>query len=162
MEYLIRNDKLPREIEQAILSDILAGLSVTDAIRKNTEQYRDVIGEKVLSIMLASQDYVDSLLESPLTIIESHEKETIPFQSEDLSSSIYDENSTYVESNNDPGSPIVGVSRFNFNSNSNAAGNINIRVRSCLTDSTCMYALAIALAAGTTGALSLPLFAGRN
>ena len=157
MEYLIRNNKLPREIEQSILSDVLSGLPISDAIQKNIEKHRDIIDEKILSVILGAQDNEETSLLSPLTVIESLEKDTN--SASIISSSVYDENSTTVDA--DPLPPKSAITRLNFNNN-NAGGNFNIRISSCLADKTCMYALAIALAAGTTGMLSVPLFAGRS
>ncbi|XP_018025494.1 mucin-17 isoform X2 [Hyalella azteca] len=139
LESLLRERKLPKMVEREILKDITEGKTISDAILQNIDKYWKEISEHLKEASPLDDDL------SPLAVIE------------DLEKKLTKENGTKVSPNETTTSHTF-VTRVNVASpladSKLPAKSENLQ--NCFQDRVCTFAFSIALAAGTTGALSVP------
>lgn len=132
LEELLKRGDLPKDVEIAMLSDILSGFTVSEAL----SMYADTNSDSTTTTDAKNGIATDNIsMQSPLTVIDSIERNHNPETTE-----------TYVTRLNIETIPV------------RASTSASVRLQNCFQDRTCTFALAVAVAAGTTGALTVPLF----
>ena len=134
LEHLLRRKELPKQVEIAILTDVLSGSTVSEAIISNIDKHKDLIDKHIKKN--GSID-MNSSVPSPLSVIDAF----------DSSQSIKSDQ-TFITR--------VNVESVPLRQSSNIPVRSASELQNCFKDTACTFALSLAIAAFTTGSLSVP------